>query len=109
KKTLMTIVVLQTVQTTAALTLPTINAKIIDKGVIPGNVGFIWTWGGVMVVFAVIQVIFSVAAVYFGGKVAMSFGRDLRKNLFHKVTSFSAREVGGFGAPSLITRITNDV
>ncbi len=52
---------------------------------------------------------FAVAAVYYGGKVAMSFGRDLRKNLFHQVTDFSAREVGTFGAPSLITRITNDV
>jgi ATP-binding cassette subfamily B multidrug efflux pump len=63
----------------------------------------------VMLCFAFIQIIFSVAAVYYGGKVAMSFGRDLRKNLFHKVTDFSAREVGTFGAPSLITRITNDV
>ena len=56
-----------------------------------------------------VQIVFAVAAVYFGGKVAMSFGRDLRKNLFHQVTDFSAREVGTFGAPSLITRITNDV
>jgi ATP-binding cassette subfamily B protein len=109
KRTLVTIVVLQTVQTSAALTLPTINAGIIDKGVIPGNVGYIYTWGGVMVCFALIQVVFSVAAVFFGGRVAMSFGRDLRKNLFHQVTDFSAREVGAFGAPSLITRITNDV
>src|SRR5690242_11333021 len=62
-----------------------------------------------MLVFAVIQVVFAVGAVYFGGMVAMSFGRDLRKNLFHKVTDFSTREVGTFGAPSLITRITNDV
>jgi ATP-binding cassette subfamily B protein len=109
KRTLVTIVILQTVQTTAALTLPTINAKIIDKGVLPGNVGYIWTWGAVMVLFALIQVCFSIAAVYHGGKVAMNFGRDLRKNLFHKVTDFSTREVGTFGAPSLITRITNDV
>jgi ATP-binding cassette subfamily B protein len=62
-----------------------------------------------MLVFALIQVVFAVGAVYYGGKVAMSFGRDLRKNLFHQVTDFSAREVGTFGAPSLITRITNDV
>ena len=62
-----------------------------------------------MVLFTLVQVVFAVAAVYWGGKVAMSFGRDLRKNLFHKVTDFSAREVGTFGAPSLITRITNDV
>ncbi len=106
---LLLIVGLQTVQTTAALTLPTINARIIDNGVLPGNVHYIYVWGAIMVVFALIQIVFSVAAVYFGGKVAMSFGRDLRKNLFHQVTDFSAREVGQFGAPSLITRITNDV
>ena len=109
RKPLLLIVVLQTVQTSAALTLPTINARIIDKGVLPGNIGYIYTWGAVMLVFALIQIVFAVAAVYFGGKVAMSFGRDLRKNLFHQVTDFSAREVGTFGAPSLITRITNDV
>jgi len=109
RNVLLTIVVLQTVQTSAALTLPTINANIIDKGVLPGDVGYIWRLGAVMVVFALIQITFSVGAVYFGGKVAMSFGRDLRKNLFHKVTDFSTREVGAYGAPSLITRITNDV
>jgi ATP-binding cassette subfamily B protein len=109
KQTLLVIVALQTVQTLAALSLPTINAKIIDEGVLPGNVPHIWKLGGVMVFFALIQVTFSIGAVYFGGKVAMSFGRDLRKNLFHKVTDFSTREVGAFGAPSLITRITNDV
>ncbi|HEY3831538.1 MAG TPA: ABC transporter ATP-binding protein [Acidimicrobiia bacterium] len=120
KKTLWLIVLLQTVQTTAALTLPTINASIIDNGVlhhvgIPPHVrivpdqGYIFTWGGIMLVFAFIQIVFAIGAVYFGGKVAMSFGRDLRRNLFHGVTDFSAREVGTFGAPSLITRITNDV
>ena len=108
-RTLLLIVVLQTVQTSAALTLPTINAKIIDNGVLPGDTHYIYRMGAVMVVFAFIQVAFAIAAVYFGGKVAMSFGRDLRNNLFHKVTDYSAREVGSFGAPSLITRITNDV
>jgi ATP-binding cassette, subfamily B, multidrug efflux pump len=109
KKVLLLIVVLQAVQTFAALVLPTLNARVIDDGVLTGDVGYIWTWGGVMLVFAFIQVAFAVSAVYFGGKVAMLFGRDLRNNLFHKVTDFSAREVGAFGAPSLITRITNDV
>lgn len=109
RNTLLLVVALQTVQTSAALTLPTINARIIDDGVIPGNIGYVYTWGAVMVFFALIQILFAVAAMYFGAKVAMSFGRDLRKNLFHQVTDFSAREVGTFGAPSLITRITNDV
>jgi ATP-binding cassette subfamily B protein len=106
---LLLIVLLQTVQTSAALTLPTINAKIIDNGVLPGDTHYIYRMGAVMLVFAFIQVVFAIGAVYYGGKVAMSFGRDLRGNLFHRVTDFSAREVGTFGAPSLITRITNDV
>jgi len=109
KSVLILIVVLQAVQTTAALALPTINARIIDNGVLPGDTHYIYTWGAIMLAFAIVQVVFAIAAVYFGGKVAMSFGRDLRGNLFHQVTDFSAREVGLFGAPSLITRITNDV
>jgi ATP-binding cassette subfamily B protein len=106
---LLLIVALQTVQTSAALTLPTINAKIIDNGVLRGDTHYIYRMGVWMLLFAFIQGAFAIAAVYFGGKVAMSFGRDLRSNLFHKVTDFSTREVGHFGAPSLITRITNDV
>jgi len=116
RKTLLLIVALQTVQTTAALTLPTITARIIDdgvlahpNGVLDPDIGFIHTWGALMVVVSIVQITFAIAAMYYGAKVAMSFGRDLRKNLFHQVTDFSAREVGSFGAPSLITRITNDV
>jgi ATP-binding cassette subfamily B protein len=109
KRLLLAIVGFQIIQVSATLTLPTITARIIDNGVLRGDQPYIWKWGSVMVVFALIQVVFSIGAVYFGGKVAMSFGRDLRKNLFHKVTDFSTREVGKFGAPSLITRITNDV
>jgi len=109
RKVLLGIVALTAVQTTAALTLPTLNADIIDKGIIKGNVGYIRSTGAMMLGFTVIQIVFAIAAVYFGGKVAMSFGRDLRKALFHQVTDFSTREVGAFGAPSLITRITNDV
>ena len=109
KRLLWLIVVWQTVQTTAALSLPTINARIIDKGVLRGDVGYIWAWGGVMLLVAVVQVIFAILAGYHGGMIAMRFGRDLRARMFHQVTDFSAREVGTFGAPSLITRITNDV
>jgi ATP-binding cassette subfamily B protein len=109
RKVLLLVVALQAVQTTAALTLPTLNAHIIDNGVVPGDVSYIRRVGAIMVGFALLQVVFSVLAVYFGGKVAMSFGRDVRGTLFHRVTDFSTREVGAFGAPSLITRITNDV
>ena len=109
RNVIIAIVVLQALQTSAALTLPTLNARIIDKGVLPGDTAFIQWEGAVMIGFAIAQVVFSIAAVYFGGKVAMAFGRDLRSSMYHQVTDFSSREVGTFGAPSLITRITNDV
>jgi len=91
------------------LFLPTLNADIIDKGVIPGNTSYIWRLGGVMLAITVVQVLFAITAVYFGARVAMAFGRDVRTALFHRVTDFSAQDVARFGAPSLITRITNDV
>lgn len=109
KRALWLVALLQAVQTAAALTLPSLNADIIDKGVLANDNGYIQARGALMLVFALVQVGFSIAAVYVGAKVAMGFGRDLRASLFHQVTGFSAREVGTFGAPSLITRITNDV
>jgi len=109
KRLLLAILGLQTVQAVAALALPTLNARIIDDGVLAGDNDFIRRFGGMMLVVSLIQVVFSIAAVRLGARVAMSFGRDLRSSLFHRVTAFSAREVGAFGAPSLITRITNDV
>ena len=103
------IVVLQSVQAGASLYLPNLNADIIDRGVLTGDTDYIWSTGVVMLVVTAIQVIFSVSAVYLAARVAMGFGRDVRSSLFHRVTDFSAREVSTFGAPSLITRITNDV
>ena len=109
KRLIYLVIGLQAVQTTAALLLPTINARIIDQGVLPGDLDFIRSEGAVMLLVTLVQGVFAAAAVYFGARVAMGFGRDVRAALFHQVTEFSAREVGTFGAPSLITRITNDV
>ena len=109
KKLLLAVVLLQFVQTMATLFLPTINADIVDKGVLTHNTGYIWRLGAVMLGITAVQVVFAVAANYAGSKAAMGFGRDVRSGLFHRVTDFSAQEVGFFGAPSLITRITNDV
>jgi ATP-binding cassette subfamily B protein len=109
RSSLVLVVVLQAVQTLATLTLPALSADLIDDGVLTGDTDHIWRVGGVMVAIAVVQIVFAVAAVWFGARVAMGCGRDLRGELFHQVTGFSAREVGRFGAPSLITRITNDV
>jgi ATP-binding cassette subfamily B multidrug efflux pump len=109
RRTLLVVVVLQAVQTFATLALPSLSANIIDEGVLEGDRAYIWRTGAVMLCFALVQITFASTAVWHGARVAMGFGRDVRRDLFHQVTAFSAREVGAIGAPSLITRITNDV
>jgi ATP-binding cassette, subfamily B, multidrug efflux pump len=109
RRWLLAVVVLQLAGTIAALYLPSLNADIIDNGVSTGNTGYIVRTGGWMLSISVLQIACSVSAVYFGARTAMSFGRDVRAALFHRVGSFSAREMAQFGAPSLITRTTNDV
>ena len=109
KGLLWVVIVFQAIQAVAGLYLPTLNSDIINNGIVKEDLGYIWRIGGLMLVVTILQVGFSVIAVYFGSKVAMGFGRDVRRSLFHQVNDFSAREVAQFGAPSLITRITNDV
>ncbi|HEX9561673.1 MAG TPA: ABC transporter ATP-binding protein, partial [Candidatus Dormibacteraeota bacterium] len=106
---LIAVVALQLVATMASLYLPSLNADIIDKGVAKGDTGYIVSTGGWMLLVTLAQIACSVAAVYFGARAAMAFGRDVRSAIFHTVGTFSAREVAQFGAPSLITRNTNDV
>ncbi len=109
KRPLCLLVVLQLASTIAALYLPTLNADIIDKGVVKGNTHYIIGMGGVMLGVSVVQMVCAIGAVFFSASTAMAVGRDLRKSVFDQVQRFSAREVGQFGAPSLITRTTNDV
>ncbi|MEP7125245.1 MAG: ABC transporter permease, partial [Byssovorax sp.] len=101
--------VLQLFGNIASLYLPSINGDIIDRGVATGDTGYILGHGALMLGIAAFQIVCSVAAVYFGARVAMAYGRDLRAAIFHHVGLLSAREVGKVGAPSLITRTTNDV
>ncbi|MFF4876589.1 MULTISPECIES: ABC transporter ATP-binding protein [unclassified Micromonospora] len=103
------VVLLQFVGTMASLYLPSLNADIIDQGVARGDTDYIVRTGGWMLLVSLIQIICSIAAVYLGARIAMGFGRDVRASLFGHVNRFSAREVARFGAPSLITRNTNDV
>ncbi|MFS0701730.1 ABC transporter ATP-binding protein [Cellulomonas sp. 179-A 4D5 NHS] len=103
------VLVLQLVQTLATLYLPSLNADIIDNGVARGDTAYILRVGGVMLGVSLLQIVCAVAAVYIGSRTAMAFGRDVRGGLFTHVQEFSAREVGRIGAPSLITRTTNDV
>jgi ATP-binding cassette subfamily B protein len=97
------------VQTIANLYLPGLNADIIDKGVVNGDTGYIVHIGAVMLAVTVLQVVCTIVAVYFGARTAMALGRDLRAGVFSKVETFAAREMTQFGAPTLITRSTNDV
>jgi ATP-binding cassette subfamily B protein len=103
------VIFFQLASTIAALYLPSLNARIIDEGVSRGDTDFIWRTGAVMLLVALVQVGAAIAGVYFGSKTAMAVGRDLRRGVFRKVTSFSAKDVNAFGAPTLITRGTNDV
>ncbi|WP_440068751.1 ABC transporter ATP-binding protein [Streptosporangium sp. OZ121] len=103
------VVVLQLVGTIASLYLPSLNADIIDRGVATGDTGYILSAGGWMLLVSLVQIACAIAAVYYGSLAAMGFGRDVRSAVFHQVGGFSAREVSHFGAPSLITRGTNDV
>ncbi|HKF32446.1 MAG TPA: ABC transporter ATP-binding protein [Jatrophihabitantaceae bacterium] len=103
------VVVLQLVGTIASLYLPSLNAEIIDNGVAKGDTDYIMHIGGWMLAVSLVQIVCSITAVYFGARTAMSVGRDLRGTIFRRVGEFSSREMAHFGAPSLITRNTNDV
>ncbi|MFF6999203.1 ABC transporter ATP-binding protein [Streptomyces sp. NPDC008313] len=109
KKPIALLVLLQFLQTCASLYLPTLNADIIDNGVVKGDTGYILSFGALMIGISLTQVVCNIGAVYFGARTASAVGRDIRAGVFDRVQSFSAREVGHFGAPSLITRTTNDV
>ncbi|MEU6669535.1 ABC transporter ATP-binding protein [Streptomyces sp. NPDC046727] len=109
KKPIALLVLLQFLQTCATLYLPTLNADIIDNGVVKGDTGYILSFGALMIGISLAQVVCNIGAVYYGARTASALGRDVRAAVFNRVQSFSAREVGHFGAPSLITRTTNDV
>ena len=109
RRPLAAVVVLQLFGTMASLYLPSLNADIIDQGIARGDTAYIVRIGGWMLLVSALQIVCSIAAVYFGARTAMSFGRDVRAALFRRVGEFSGREVAQFGAPSLITRNTNDV
>lgn len=109
RRWLAAIVVLQFTSTVAMLYLPHLNADIIDKGIARGDNGYVVRIGAVMLGIALVQAACSMTSAWFGGQAAMAFGRDVRQRIFRRIGSFSAREVSTFGAPSLITRATNDV
>jgi ATP-binding cassette subfamily B protein len=103
------VVLFQFLQTLATLYLPALNADIIDNGVVKGDMGYVVRIGAGMLGITVLQIATQIVAVYFGARTAMAVGRDVRASIFRRVQEFSAREVGQFGAPTLITRVTNDV
>jgi len=106
---LVAILVFQAASAIATLYLPRLNADIINLGVARGDTGFIWSQGGLMLVISLGQIVASVIATYFAARAAMAAGRDIRLDVFERVSGFSERELSQFGAGSLITRNTNDV
>ncbi|MFJ4036667.1 ABC transporter ATP-binding protein [Microbacterium sp. NPDC090007] len=106
---MLAILVFQTASAVATLYLPRLNADIINLGVARGDTGYIWSRGGVMLVISLGQIVASIIATYFAARAAMAAGRDIRRDVFERVSGFSERELSQFGAGSLITRNTNDV
>ncbi|MER8234634.1 ABC transporter ATP-binding protein [Streptomyces sp. NPDC094049] len=109
RRLLVLLVVLQLVQTLASLALPTLNAGVIDEGVLRGDTDRVLSGGAVMIAVTLLQAVVAAAATYTGARIAMGVARDLRSEVFRRVQEFSVRERGRFGAASLITRTTNDV
>lgn len=103
------VVILTLAQVIANLYLPTLNADIINNGVVKGDTTYILQVGAVMLAVTLVSALAAIASVYFGSKTSMGLGRDTRGALFRRVQKFSQAEVNHFGAPSLITRTTNDV
>ena len=103
------VLLLQALSTAATLYLPSLNARIIDRGVAQVDIDYIWRTGGIMLGVAFVQVIAAIAAIWFGSRTAMGLGRDLRSDVFRRVTRYSAEDMSHFGTATLITRGTNDV
>ncbi|OFK67885.1 ABC transporter ATP-binding protein [Corynebacterium sp. HMSC074A09] len=103
------VLLLQALSTAATLYLPSLNAKIIDRGVAQVDIDYIWRTGGIMLIVAFVQVLTAIAAIWFGSRTAMGLGRDLRSDIFRRVTRYSAEDMSNFGTATLITRGTNDV
>jgi len=106
---LLAVLLFQLAAAIASLYLPRLNADIIDNGVARGDTGYIWSTGSVMLAISLGQIVCSIIATYFAARAAMAAGRDIRRDVYEKVSAFSEREVSTFGAGSLITRNTNDV
>ena len=106
---LLVLLALQFVATIASLYLPSLNGRIIDEGVAVGDTGFIMRAGGIMLAVSLVQIAATIAATRIGAQAAASLGRDVRARVFHTVGGFSAQELSRFGAPTLISRSTNDV
>lgn len=103
------VLLLQALSTAATLYLPSLNAKIIDRGVAQVDIDYIWHTGGIMLIVAFVQVLAAIAAIWFGSRTAMGVGRDLRSDIFRRVIRYSAEDMSNFGTATLITRGTNDV
>ena len=108
-KQLILIMVLLLLQAITTLYLPALNADIINNGIVKGDMGYILRTGGLMLLVTLLLGVVSIISVYWGSKTSMAFGRDVRHGIFRRVQSFSLAELNLFGAPSLITRNTNDV
>jgi ATP-binding cassette subfamily B protein len=109
RRSVVALVALQALQTTAGLLLPSVVARLIDDGVLVGDQAEIWRAGSMMLAISLLQTVLTVAALHVGAREATGVGHDVRRDVFRQVIAFSEQDVARFGAASLVTRLTNDV
>ena len=103
------LLVLQLIATLASLYLPSLNGRIIDEGVAVGDTTFILKTGLVMLAVSFVQIVATIGATRIGAQSSASLGREVRSSVFKRVGQFSAQELSRFGAPTLVSRSTNDI
>ncbi|MEG1583723.1 MAG: ABC transporter ATP-binding protein [Anaerovorax sp.] len=96
-------------QAIAELALPTLMSDMINNGMMQGDTAYIFTYGGYMLVVALISSACAIIGAFLSSKVAIGVGKDLRNRVFTRVENYSLHEFDKLGTASLITRTTNDI
>lgn len=96
-------------QVYCTLRLPALMADIINNGIVPSDMNYIWHTGFWMLGLAVLSAVGALISNLFAARIGANFSKDLRRDIFAKVISFDLADAKNFSTASLITRTTNDI
>ena len=89
--------------------IPLMMAKIIDVGIMNGDMGYIIGMGAVLVAMAMLALFFGVKAGNYAAKAGAGYAKNLRHDIFYKIQQFSFKNIDRFSTPGLVTRLTTDI